>query len=85
MDFCATVQICIHANWRRGLDERNDLCVLLQWQRLGRQDENNGSKHRPGASKGESEDGDLEAGEVPGPTFPKSLNDFYKGKWYNTC
>eukprot|EP00961_Rhodomonas_salina_P219364 2965107-Rhodomonas_salina.1 len=27
------------------------------------------------------EDGELEEGEVPVMEFPKSLNDFYKGKW----
>ena len=59
--------------------------ALQRLQRPGRQDDEDVAKPahaaRPGMPGGESDDASLpEAGEVP--PFPKSLNDFYKGKWY---
>ena len=55
--------------------------MLQRLQRPGLQDDNEASK--PAMAGVESDDGDVEAGELP-PAFPKSLNDFYKGQWYAT-
>ena len=59
------------------------VCVFVHMcaneQRLGQPDDKEASKPA-GAST--DDDAELEHGQVPILQFPKSLNDFYKGKWY---
>ena len=56
--------------------------MLGEPQRHGQQDDDGVAKTHPGTSTGKGDDGDLESGEVTILGFPKSLNDFYKGRWY---